>query len=138
MNQFFQLRFLPVFFLTLFLATGCADVLKTRTDHLTNGAWKIQDVNNPGFDTDTRDFYLTLLGLVETTYLEDGTYEAVFPAGGFENYSGTWDFNEDASILTIDKDTDDESVGAIVDLSESILVFTISDSLGTTELTYIH
>ena len=138
MTQFLRLRFLPVFLLTLLFSTGCADVLETRTDHLTNGAWKIQDVNNPGFDTETRDFYLALLGLIETSYLEDGTYDAIFPAGGFDDYSGTWDFNEDASVLTIDKGTDDETVATIVDLSKEILVYTFSDSLGTTELSFAH
>lgn len=137
MKSNFFVRLLPVFLLVVGLLSGCATQLETRTTFLTSGIWQFQSVENPALDQDTKDFYAALLGLADFQFLEDGTYEVVYEPNTFDDYVGTWEFNDDATVLTLDAGTADETANTIVELTEQTLVFTFVDSTGTNELTYI-
>ncbi len=129
-------RSLFLILVPLFILSSCADILETRTEILTSGTWEFESISNPDFDSDTQELFEGILGLATWTYLADGTYEVEFEPNTFDDYTGTWSFNDDASVLTIDEGNDAE-VFNILDLSDNMLRYTYVDSLGTSTVTYV-
>ncbi|MEM9986882.1 MAG: hypothetical protein AAF804_17450 [Bacteroidota bacterium] len=130
-------RSLFLILIPIFMLSGCADILETRTEILTSGTWEFQSISNPDFDSDTQELYTGILSLATLTYLADGTYEVEFEPNTFEDYTGTWSFNDDASVITIEAGTSDEEDFNVIDLSEGLFRYTYQDSLGTSTVTYV-
>lgn len=119
----------------LFLSS-CQDIFESRSELLTDGPWSFQSFQNPDMDPTERAFITAIFSLASWDYMDNGTYSITFSDTTFGADDGTWEFNDDASVLTQDKGTSDEAVLNITDLSETTLSYTYDDSTGTNTLTW--
>lgn len=119
----------------LFLSS-CQDIFESRTELLTEGPWSFQSFQNPDLDATERAFITAIFSLTTWDYMANGTYSISFADTTFSADDGTWEFNDDASVITQDKGTDDEAMLNILELSETTLSYTFDDSTGTNTLTW--
>lgn len=117
----------------LFLSS-CQDMFESRTDLLTDGVWSFQSFQNPDLGSAEKALITAIFSLASWDYMADGTYSIAFADTALSADGGTWEFNDDASVLTHDKGTDDEALLNIVDLTESTLSYSYDDSTGTNTL----
>lgn len=137
------MKFLPVTRVFAVLAicavvilSSCGFSVESRTELLTEGTWKFQSFTNPDLDATDLAFTTAFLSLTEYDYSDDGTYVTTFADTLFDPTTGTWELNDDATVITQDKGTDDEISADIIELTKETFSYSFTDSTGLNTLTF--
>lgn len=122
-------------FLVLVLVSCSSDdeVSMSKTFLLTAGTWNFSNVE--GLDPVATAILGALLQGTTYTYLTDGTYSALL--FGF-NTNGTWAFNKDETMVTLEGGTSTQQNLVIVSLTKDEFVNSVDDGMQVVTIRYIH
>lgn len=119
------------------ILSSCGITVESRTELLTEGSWTFESFTNPDADAIEVAFITAIFTGAEADFSDNGTYVITLADSLFDATTGTWEFNEDATMFIQDKGTDDEITSDIIDLTKETFSFSYSDSTGLNTLTWV-